>query len=188
VSATGYLNQAFLEASQRHYSTYEKWVNISARVGSRLPASLLMANIQRHGRLDLLLRQIEDEVHTGLSQEDIFAADYLSMLSEVWIGGTYEVFRLLRQRKLADDTKLFRQILKLLELLRMPMEKHEIAKDNKLSEPLILQRQPANEDTSDSYEYLRTDDTRAHIMPASISTVNGSMMWQAIDLQNNSAY
>ena len=182
------LNLAFTEANQKHPSTYEKWIGVSARVGGRLPASLLMVNIQRYGRIDVLLRQLEDEVHSGLSPSDMFTSDCLAMLSEVWIGGLYEVFRLLRQRGLSDRTELFERLLKFFELLRMPMEKHEIAKDRKLSEVLTLQRQPPNEDASDNYEYLKSDDSRAHIMPAAISTVNGSMMWHAIDVDSKSSY
>jgi hypothetical protein len=187
MSTAALLNLAFAEASQKYYSIYEQWIKISTKVGGRLPQSMLMGNIQRYGRLDLLLRAIEDELHLGLRPDDVFTTDHLSMFSELWIGGEYEIFRLLRQQKLSDDGELFARILKLLELLRMPIEKHEIAKDKRLDEPLLLQRSPANNDSSDHYEYSKVDDLRAHIMPAAISTVNGSMMWQAIDLTDNSA-
>jgi hypothetical protein len=188
MSAAAFLNQAFSEAAKKHHVIHEKWIGISIRVGGRLPASLLMANIQRYGRLDLLLREIEGQAHASLSQDDMFTAEYLSMFSEMWVGGIYEIFRLLRQRKLADDSDLFVQILKSLELLRIPLEKHEIAKDQKLSEPLVLQRHPPNDNASDSYEYSPLDNTRAHIMPSAISSITGSMMWHALDLQTKAAY
>jgi hypothetical protein len=74
-----------------------------------------------------------------------------------------------------------------LRLLRIPLEKHEIAADRKLTEPLRMHRQPPNNDDTDSYEYSNNDARKAHIMPTGISS-RGSVMWQVIDLQSNSSY
>lgn len=183
-----FLNQAFAEAFAKYRDLNEKWVAVSWKVGGSLPTSLLSNNIQRLGRLDLLIRSLEDEVNAGLDENDIFTFDHLAMLSEVWVGGEYEIFRLLRQRKRSGTNALFPQILKFLELLRMPMEKHEIAKDRRLQEPLQLQRSPPNNDETDFYEYDKNDDSRSHIMPSAVSGVNGSLMWHVIDLENNTSY
>jgi hypothetical protein len=116
----------------------------------------------------------------------MFVTNYLSMLSTYWIGGVYEALRLLRERELVDQNDKFVQLLRDFELLRVPLEKHEIAKDRTLKEPLQLVRQPPRPDEDDTYLYARKDEQRAHIMPAGISS-RGSMMWQTIDLKNNTA-
>jgi hypothetical protein len=103
-------------------------------------------------------------------------------LSVYWIGGMYEVFRLLRDRELDDKNDRFFQVLKTLELLRMPLEKHEIAKDRVLKQPVELSRAPPRGDASDQYTYDVGDPTRAHIMPFGLSE-RGSVCWQAIDLR-----
>ena len=104
------------------------------------------------------------------------------------MGSVYEVFRLLHERGLGDPDPAFALIFSDLELLRIPIEKHEIAKDKKhLVEPLTMVRLPSNDPGSDSYVYDAHDKLKAHIMPAGLSSRNGSMIWQAIDLKTQSA-
>ena len=134
--------------------------------------------------MDLVIRCIEDEVAQNDAKDDLF--HYLNLMSTYWIGGMYETFRLLRERKLADDDKRLSAILGDLELLRIPLEKHEIAKDRTLKTPLTLTRMPPNKDSTDIYSYAREDPARAHIMPMGISP-RGSVMWQAIDLRGNTS-
>ena len=121
---------AFDNAKNRYPELHSTWIRISYRVGSRLIDSLLPRNIQREGDVDILLRCMEDEA----AQDDPTGFDggvfgYQKMLSEYWVGGMYETLRLLRQRGLADTSSSFAEILGDLELLRIPLEKHEIAKD-----------------------------------------------------------
>jgi hypothetical protein len=176
--------QAFAQSRVRYPALVKSWIAISAHVGSRLPDSLLMVSLQREGNLDLLLRALEDEVLSSLKaskQDDSMADHYLNMFSTYWIGGMYEIFRLLRQRKLADSTPLFEQLFLALEQVRMPLEKHEIAKDWKLRDSLPLQRHPLQHNSTDVYEYDSQDEKKAHIMPTAVSRVNGSIMWLVID-------
>jgi hypothetical protein len=113
----------------------------------------------------------------------LFDTHYLNQLSIYWVGSMYETFRLLKQRKLSDTSPVFAEIFSDLELLRMPLEKHELAKDKKtLKEPLPMVRRPPNNDATDHYSYDPNDDSRAHIMPSGLSN-NGSMTWQVIDLK-----
>src|SRR5665811_1134332 len=112
----------------------------------------------------------------------LFDMYYLNMLSTYWVGSMYETFRLLRQRKLTGTDPAFDEILSDLELLRMPLEKHELAKDTVLKEPLQMVRGPRNNDAKDLYSYDKDDNSRAHIMPMGLSK-RGSLSWQAIDLK-----
>jgi hypothetical protein len=58
----------------------------------------------------------------------------------------YETVRLLNERELADDDARFAEIFSALKLLPITLEKHEIAKNRRLSEPLQLLRSPARDD------------------------------------------
>lgn len=179
-----FLEAAFQEARAKYAELHGQWVRISIRVGSMLPASLLMATIQRDGELDLLIRCMEDEF-AELSPEnrekDLFAFHRVNMLSEYWVGAMYETLRLLRQRRLLEDAEPFSALLEDLELVRIPLEKHEIAKDKVLDAPLALVRRPER-GSNDEYVYAFDDQKRAHIMPRGVSE-RGSVMWHVIDLK-----
>jgi hypothetical protein len=177
------LGAPFLAARQRHHELHGTWIRISHRVGSRLPASALVVSIQREGEADLVLRCMEEEYAVSNSNEaDLFALHYLNLLSVYWVGGMYETFRLLRERGLDDKNDRFTHVLRDLELLRMPLEKHEIAKDRLLKQPATLVRHPSRSDPSDAYAYAISDSKRAHIMPMGISA-RGSVTWHVIDLR-----
>jgi hypothetical protein len=120
---------AFKLAQAKYSELHEQWNGISIRIGGRLPNSRLPMSIQRDGEVDLLLRCIEDEQARADREPGIFNFHYQKMLSEYWIGGIYENFRTLRQRKLADTTPAFDQIFSDLESIRVPLEKHELPKD-----------------------------------------------------------
>jgi hypothetical protein len=183
------LATVFHGAKAQHRELNQAWIKISYKVGGRLPASLLVAAIQRDGEVDLVLRSIEDEMarrDTAAHQQDVlFTSHYFGLMSNYWIGSINEIFRLLRQRELADDDQRFTDILTNLELVRMPLEKHEIAKDQKLKEPLTFVRNPSRNDPSDIYVYDPKDNTRAHIMPQGLMP-SGSWAWQAVDVRGNS--
>ena len=82
-------------------------------------------------------------------QNDPLVGHYLNILSAYWIGGMYETFRPLRDRKLGDSNELFKSIVDDLELICVPLEKHEIAKDKKLKKPLRTIRHPRRNDERD---------------------------------------
>lgn len=179
---------AFIQASARQAKLHETWIKISHQIGSVLPASLLSASIQRDGHLDLVLRCIEDDFVTAHAANTAhpFEFHYHKMLSELWVGSMYEIFRLLgdSKRKLIEPNDAFQAIAHDLRLLRIPLEKHEITGDKKLDAPLQLQRNPPRNDESDFFQYSKSDPKRAHIMPSGISP-RGSVVWHVIDLTDN---
>lgn len=180
------LVQVFELAKTQQADLYKTWVRLSHLVGSRLPASLLSVSIQRDGEIDLVLRCLEDEQAQRMAagiEAGLFDMHYLNMLSTYWVGSMYETFRLLRQRRLSGTSPVFNKIFSDLELLRMPLEKHELAKDKEtLKEPLQMVRQPQSNDATDHYSYDPKDNRRAHIMPSGLSS-RGSMTWHVIDLK-----
>ncbi|AOL03568.1 hypothetical protein WI95_06300 [Burkholderia contaminans] len=64
------------------------------------------------------------------------------MLSELWVGSAYEIVRLLDERKLAPASMDFTELHDELRTIRVPVEKHEIARDRKLQAPLEFMRVP----------------------------------------------
>jgi hypothetical protein len=117
--------------------------------------------------------------------------NYQSLLSETWVVGWYEILRAFRQRDREaikasarpsgiSDMEAFKSIFADLELLRMPMAKFEIAKDQGLVEPIRMQKFPPNNDATDQYVYNREDPARSHIMRARWS-LRGSLEWLALD-------
>jgi hypothetical protein len=182
------LMATFTDAQARYPELYKAWAIISHEVGSRLPNSLLSMSIQKDGSVDLLLRCMEDEQALGMARTSSggFAVHYQKIMSDYWIGGVYETFRLLRERKLADSSPAFATILADLAIIRMALEKHELPKDWEMEAPLQMMRHPPNDDATDNYVYDPKDNQRAHIMVTSIST-KGSVTWQATDPISNSA-
>ena len=111
----------FNEAQALNAELNDAWIKISHRVGGRLPHSLLSNSIQRDGAVDLLLRAIEDEQAQQIAKTgspDLFAFRYQKMMSDYWIGGVYETFRLLKDRELGDPVRAFAEIFADLEPTR----------------------------------------------------------------------
>ncbi|WP_347359095.1 hypothetical protein [Bdellovibrio sp.] len=177
------LSGAINNANHTQSDILSRWIKISHKIGSRIPRSLLSSNIQNEGKVDVLLRSLEEESTKrpqGSDQVNLLTFDIQSILSDYWIGGIYEIFRLLRARRLADETPLFAEVFYDLELLRMPIEKLEIAKDSKLKiPPLFLPRNPQTEDQPVAYD--PKDNLRAHIMPKFYNQNTGSISWIAFD-------
>jgi hypothetical protein len=156
VTVAQLVNAAFVLSSSRCQELHRTWTSISADVGGRLPDSLLAPSVQRSGELDMVLRCIEDDFsppQASAEEPDLF--HYQAMLSEIWVGAVYEIFRLLTEREIAPDNDAFKTLAHELRLLRIPLEKHEIAADRKLVEPLVMVKHPPNKDGADTYSYSR---------------------------------
>ena len=160
------ITNAFETAKDRLPELAQIWIHAAVQLGSKLPASGLMASIQREGSLDLVLRCMEDEHATA---PDFFAFRYQRMLSEYWISSLCGTLRLLRDRKLlkneATHTPLFADV----ELVRMGVDKHEIAKD----------REPPSGSVHDP-----KGPQKAQTPPVTLWQ-NGSVAWRVFDVRSN---
>jgi len=184
VTVTQLITVAFKLAASRHPELYRTWVTISHRAGSLLPDSMLAATIQRTGEIDMVLRCMEDEFSPapeGAGEADIFSFNYQKMLSELWVGAVYEIFRVLTcpERKLVLDSNVS-ALARDLKLLRIPLEKYEIADHKNLE----MERHPPKSDETDIYHYSKNDPKRRIIMPSKISS-RGSVMWHVIDVKKD---
>jgi hypothetical protein len=174
---------AFELARARQRASQSLWVKTSWKIGGRLPHSALLMSVQRDAEVDLVLRCMEDD-HTPTKDNEIdLSYHYQKMLSDLWIGSMYETYRLMIERKVAPNDDRFRQMAHDLRLLRIALEKHEIAADKKITEPLKMRRMPPTGQDRNYYTYSLGDPLKAHIMPAGISP-RASMMWQVLDMQS----
>ena len=195
------LNALFNATLAKYGAEYEAWVQLSYRLSGRFKLDTAVSSIQREGSLDILLRCLEDEFNTkrGASENKEppgvdFSYHYQMMFSETWIVGCYEILRAFRQRDSeakkagratsgVSELNEFKSIFSDLELLRMPIAKFEIAKDNKLEQPLPMRR--FGDDGTKPIEYYDPKDPgRFHTMPKGMSA-RGSAVWLALDIQNS---
>lgn len=130
-----------------------------------------------------MLRCMEDEYVSGELHDDLrpWVAEPLAFLSEAWIGLVYEIVRLAHERRLVNENDFFEGLAHELRLLRVTMEKYEIAQDRRLTAPVLMSRAPGKQEGEGDYSYDKKDPLRAHIMPTGISH-RGSMQWLAIDI------
>lgn len=183
------VESAFLLASSTHLELKKEWISVSHRIGSEMADSLLSSNIQTNGEVDLVLRCLEneaDEFALHQTSNSLMYLHYQKIISEYWICSMYEAFRSLRQRRPDTWTGDRIGILRDLELVRIPLNKHELAGDGSLKLPIHLQRIPPSETDSDNYVYDPKNPLRAHIMPSGVGK-SGSIMWQVIDLKTETS-
>ena len=176
-----FVQLAFGLAQSNHTERHKRWIAMSHKVGGRLPKTALMMNIQYLGSLDLLLWDQEILRKDRVKNDELdFGFHYQCLLSNLWIGSAYEIFRLLKSRDIIAS-KVFRDIEYDLKLLRIPMEKLEIASDKKFK-TVTLRAQPERENDAD-YVYESADPQRGYMMPSALSDT-GSICWQPIDALN----
>jgi hypothetical protein len=198
-SVTQQIEAAFEIARAKHGGAQQAWIDLGWKLAGRAALVPMGVNLQRAGDLDLALRSMEDEFAAAQQNQHSgpMAFHYQMMLSETWVIICYEALRALKQREreaadaaraqqsepAPDDISAlpnFRQIFTDFELLRMPMVKYEIAKDDKLKSPLTMRAVPPNGSGTDDRVYDKDDPTRSHIMPTGLSD-RRSVMWLVLD-------
>ena len=176
------LNAAQAIADQAHTDLHKQWISLSHKLMPIAGIAHVVA-VQRVGRLDLLLRQIEAEVLADMAKQpeerDFFAADVLSAQSEIWVLRAYEIVRAADQQ-LGEKAEGNASIIALkhrLGLVRIPIAKGEIqgmTKKRVKNEPITL----AREDGSDPKPYAADG---SYLMPGRICGATGSFSWAAVD-------
>jgi hypothetical protein len=189
------LNSLFNVARARYRAENEAWVQLSHRLAGRFNLVTAASSVQREGDLDILLRCLEDEFNTYKDASGVdLSFHYQMMFSEAWIVGCYEILRAFQQRDReaagagkstsgVSELDEFKSTFTDFELLRMPIAKFEIAKDNKLQQPLPMRR-VGDDETKPIEFYDPKDPSRFHIMPSEMSA-RGSVMWLALDVRNS---
>jgi len=175
---------ALRSASELNAGVSSEWLKASWFLGGLLPKSLLVSSVQDCGHLDMLLLCMENETASGLEKQpdQTESLHYQNLFSNLWVGSLYEVCRTVKERALLEDPA-FLDLAHDLRLVRIPLEKYEIAADKHLPLVVEMQRQPQSANETDAYEYQRKDRAgKSHIMPTGL-TLRGSITWQVIDTE-----
>ena len=196
------INAAFEQAAAQRGDRRQHWRKLSYRLGGELPNSNLTWCVQNVGHLDLLLYALEDEAAREIVRgpaRPMSSLHQQMMLSEYFVGASYEILRTLAQRDKdtakaggapAPRTREFQTLLTDLEFVRIGLDKHELPKDKDKSltgDPIEMVRIPSNEEPRDRYVYDKNDSQRAHIMPTGLTSA-GSVCWQVTDLRAGRSY
>jgi hypothetical protein len=139
-----------------------------------------IATIQANNRLDLLIRQLEEEWEQPPADVIDFSLDLRYSLSECWVLRAYEVVRAAAEQlgaKGGSNEKLA-TLKRRLGLVRMPLAKAEIQQAKKASDPIIL----VFEDGSGAGEYTNNG---TYVVPRQVCADTGSAMWCPVDLTIN---
>jgi hypothetical protein len=164
----------------------QQWITASFRAGSKIPESAMSSSIQRLGELDTLCRVMEDDLARQPPAEGglDFRFHYLKLFSDVWVGSAYAISYAFSDRGLYKEDQDFETLAEdHLRLIRVQLEKHQIASDMKLVQPLDLIADP-NQGPPRTFQYDKNDRLRAHIGRAGLSN-KFSIMWEVIDTKRN---
>jgi len=179
---------AFSSAKSENPTLFPKWVFASMRMGGLLPQSTVSVSIQRLGEIDLLCRAFEADlgIRRGAPEQIDSRVHYSMLYGELWAGLAYAISFAFTDRRLLGDNEPFCDLAADLRLLRVQLEKYQIASDVSLKEPLpMVHREPSGETLSENLIwYDPADRTRSHIHTRAFSNRN-SPMWQLIDLKSN---
>jgi hypothetical protein len=163
----------------------QRWISMSAKIGSQLPQSLLMVSIQRVGEVDLVCRAVEKELLLDPPRdgEMDLRPNYLAVLSEWWIGSAYAICYTLKDRKILSDAE-FLALADDLRMIRVQIEKYEVPSDRHLTEPLQFSPTQLRPDEKEApiYVYDKTDRLKAHIPRTGLSE-RRSFMWKVFDVK-----
>jgi hypothetical protein len=173
-SVSIFIGAAFDQSRSRYPELDRSWVYVSHHIGGLLSSSLLFSSIYKAGRLDLVLRCMEDE---NVSSNHLDAFEHYISLAETWVGAVYEILRVLKERKLVEQSEVFLQLAEDTRLLRVALEKHEVPSDRKLTGPIQFRRWPPQGDASDEFSYSKEDPQKSHIMPSGLSS-KGAVVWK----------
>ncbi len=174
----------FDEAAHQQPDLLRAWIRISVCLGGALPASTVMSSVQKMGYSILFFAAWRTSARSYSRPQGLPEIPYQRMLSETWVGSVYEALRCIVERGSAIANDDVRSLSEDFRLLRIPLEKHEIASDR--GALLTLQKIPPKGDETEVYVYDKADAKHAHIMPMRLSP-RGSFDWYVTDLKTGQA-
>lgn len=162
---------------------HKRWISLSFRFGE-IAGTVHIMSVQRVGRLDMLLRLLEDERLERMDgdppKEPDLSLDLQMALSENWLLSAYEVVRAAKGqlKSRSEEMPKLLTLEKRLALVRMPIAKGEIQgidqKTNKNNPPLLIK---AGDDAPEPYQA-----DGSFIMPCGLCEQTGAALWYPVDM------
>lgn len=179
MNVTELIDAAFEVSRDQQSSIHKQWISLSHRMVKIAPQPIYQS-IQNVGMLDLVLREMERQC---LLQHDasLLSHHYQLIFSELWLGSAFEVFRIIKE--INPDNLQAREIHDILKLVRIPIEKLQIADDKKLNSPMVLTREGNSNVPELDVIYDKNDPLRSITLPRFLSE-NGSLIWQVLDVKS----
>lgn len=188
-TVTDTVAKAFALAFSDQRAVLERWTGLAHGIGALLPDSLLSASVYQIGTVDVLLRSLEKEreplVYEQVKSDEEVRLEfhYQCILSQNWVCSAYEIFRLLKSRKLVSDNPEFDALAHDLRLLRIPFDKHQIAADGELPGPIEFRSLSSPSRETQHYRYDPSDPLRGYDILLGVAA-DGSVMWNTVDGTN----
>ena len=182
MSALKLLSMAQAIADRANGELVKEWIGLSHRL-VKITGIAHLVGVQRVGRLDVLVRQIEADVLADIQTpgggKAFFAADVLAAHSEMWVLRAYEIVRAAAEqlKNRGEENASIAALKHRLGLIRMPIGKGEIQgmRERRIkNDPIVLVRG----DGSDPRPYAADG---SYVMPPSLCTATGSLSWAAVD-------
>lgn len=195
MSISHLIESAFKESLVAQKELQTKWIATLGRLAGYENVqdggitSLGLLRYQSDYRFDLVLRMLESDTVATLtgqqqsSQVDLIA-DIQMALSRYWLLSTYEFLRVTSKTSKGRMDEKLTALFRRFELVRVPITKLQIAKDNVLKEPLQLKILGEGADAP-SVPYEAKQKTEYH-PPMFIDTTTGSFGWSTIDAGSRS--
>ncbi|MEA5163519.1 hypothetical protein U5903_22335 [Cereibacter johrii] len=177
ITASNLITQAFNLSLARQNSVFEAWVQASHKLSFGSPWLALI--IQDCGKIDILLRQMEEESATTEVSAEIFSLDPRKILSEAWTGKLYAALRLICKEP--DLKKHFAALFKATTLVRVPLEKLQIADDRRLKGKEELRLYRSDDPSEEPIPYNLSQ--RPQISPQIfLDRATGSIAWDTFNV------
>lgn len=184
-SATYLLQSAYTLGITKQVQTHEKWIATSFKLAS-IAGNAHLAATQQVGRLDLLLRQVENEklekMRRGPLSEVDFTLELQFSLSTSWLLRTYEIARAGKEqlKRLGEANPKLIALERRLAIARMPIAKGQIQgmdiAANKQNPPILVR---VGDAVSTPYQ-----PDGSYIVPSSICSNTGAIVWYPVDMKS----
>ena len=133
---TSLFSNLYAELAYSDSELAQRWTSLSLRLGGLVPNSLMISNLQEDGRLDQVCRNLENLASNNHSNPTFsLLPSFLNSLSRYWVLILYESLRVLKEELQKGDRwqdssyDNLREVFQKIELVRIPLENHEIAKE-----------------------------------------------------------
>lgn len=187
LNVTQHIEAAYKLAASENWDTQMRWRFASHFIQPKLPDSPVGISIGEIGRLDSLLRSMEHELKLFSDDETTpFSPHNQFFLSELWVCKLYEILRVLKSRQVEELTNTFSNLFHDPTLIRIALDKFEIARYQNRKDEKLLAIDEYLGDTDiivDKYKYNKDDPQRVYKMPSTMSKCR-SVVWSVADRKN----